>query len=438
MPLVTSTAGSYRPIKLSHQKRESKKLSSETQLSKLTHEAKSSTPSYLDLLDSQIGPKPDQLYASVSASTDDDEEDATALTSTSQFIVGSRKSCLAVTQTKQVVALLQQVLPTATFPLNLISTTGDKIQSVSLSKIGEKALFTKELEYALMDSAVDLVVHSLKDLPTVLPDGMAISAILKREDPRDVSIMSSKYSCCTLATLPEGSVVGTSSVRRIAQLKRAYPHLVFQDIRGNLNTRFAKLNAEDSIYSAIILAAAGVHRLGFTHTIGEYIDSDVMLYAVGQGALAIETRSNDYRVESLLKHVVDTRTMLTCTAERALMRCLEGGCSVPIGVNCTWANSDQQGAGDQIIGSHQTDVSAMQFMRLVGMVSSVDGKDYLKCSHVGFVVPKEIVPVIDQFELLDNAQIELLVSNAEKVGCDLAKQMIALGADHILADIPRH
>ncbi|PVU93985.1 hypothetical protein BB560_005966 [Smittium megazygosporum] len=375
MPFSSKSSLVSRPVKFDHQKKES-----------FSHSSSATT-----LLD---------CYDSTSSESKEQEQLQQVVPTKTVFAVGSRKSALAVLQTKLVIAQLEQFLatkpgtPATSFPLHLMSTTGDKIQSVSLNKIGEKALFTKELEVALASKSVDFVVHSLKDLPTVLPPGMAISAILKRVDPRDVVIMARHNAGMTLADLPRGSVVGTSSVRRIAQLKVLFPALVFSDIRGNLNTRMAKLDSADSNYDAIILAAAGVLRLGpgFADRISQYLDPKHVLYAVGQGALAVETRFDDLDSIDLLSNIVDSKTLLECTAERSLMRNLEGGCSVPLGVCSQWISPNPSSNSDSNFSPNS-------------------------------------------FVLHLTASISLL---DESLGNQLGEIMRGAGADQILARIPKH
>uniref|UniRef100_A0A8C0Z382 Porphobilinogen deaminase n=1 Tax=Canis lupus familiaris TaxID=9615 RepID=A0A8C0Z382_CANLF len=228
-------------------------------------------------------------------------------------------AALARIQTDSVVAMLKALYPGLQFEIVAMSTTGDKILDTALSKIGEKSLFTKELEHALEKNEVDLVVHSLKDLPTVLPPGFTIGAICKRENPYDAVVFHPKFVGKTLETLPEKSVVGTSSLRRAAQLQRKFPHLEFRSIRGNLNTRLRKLD-ELQEFSAIILAAAGLQRMGWQHR-------------VGQGALGVEVRAKDQDMLDLVGVLHDPETLLRCIAERAFLRHLEGGCSVPVAVH---------------------------------------------------------------------------------------------------------
>ncbi|GAB5577151.1 porphobilinogen deaminase isoform X1 [Prionailurus iriomotensis] len=252
--------------------------------------------------------------------------------------VGTRKSQLARIQTDSVVAVLKALYPGLQFEIVAMSTTGDKILDTALSKIGEKSLFTKELEHALEKNEVDLVVHSLKDLPTVLPPGFTIGAICKRENPYDAVVFHPKFVGKTLETLPEKSVVGTSSLRRAAQLQRKFPHLEFKSIwtmdqqRGNLNTRLRKLD-EFQEFSAIILAAAGLQRMGWQHRVGQILHPEECMYAVGQGALGVEVRAKDQDILDLVGVLHDPETLLRCIAERAFLRHLEGGCSVPVAVH---------------------------------------------------------------------------------------------------------
>ncbi|KAM9767554.1 porphobilinogen deaminase isoform 2-T2 [Dama dama] len=233
--------------------------------------------------------------------------------------VGTRKSQLARIQTDSVVATLKALYPGLQFEIIAMSTTGDKILDTALSKIGEKSLFTKELEHALERNEVDLVVHSLKDLPTVLPPGFTIGAVCKRESPYDAVVFHPKFVGKTLETLPEKSVVGTSSLRRAAQLQRKFPHLEFKSIRGNLNTRLQKLD-ELQEFSAIILAAAGLQRMGWQNRVGQILHPEECMYAVGQGALGVEVRAKDQDILDLVGVLHDPETLLRCIAERSFLR----------------------------------------------------------------------------------------------------------------------
>jgi len=238
--------------------------------------------------------------------------------------IGSRGSQLALWQANHIAALLRG--HGHVVEIEVIKTTGDKIVDVPLAKVGTKGMFTKEIEEALAAGHVDLAVHSLKDLPTEIPPAFEIAAMTKRDDPRDV-LCSRRYA--SIEALPQAARVGTSSLRRQAQLKALRPDLVIQPLRGNVDTRLGKLEAGE--YDAIILAAAGLNRLGKTEVIKQFISTDVMCPAAGQGALAVEVRAGD---SGALEHVAfldDSSARATTTCERALLGRLGGGCQVPIG-----------------------------------------------------------------------------------------------------------
>ncbi|CAH0557805.1 unnamed protein product [Brassicogethes aeneus] len=251
--------------------------------------------------------------------------------------VGSRKSELALIQTRHVISLLKDLNPNKEFEIVTMNTLGDKVLDIPLPKIGEKSLFTKELEAALSTSCVDFVVHSLKDLPTTLPPGMAIGAVLTREDPRDALVLQKSIKNASLQTLSKGSVVGTSSLRRTAQLAKKYPHLKVENIRGNLNTRLKKLD-DLGKYHAIILAAAGLIRMGWNDRISKILEPEEILYAVGQGALAVECRENDENTIKLLAPLYDLHTALRVISERSFMKTLGGGCSAPVAISSELIN----------------------------------------------------------------------------------------------------
>jgi hydroxymethylbilane synthase len=238
--------------------------------------------------------------------------------------IGSRGSQLALWQANHVASLLRE--KGHTMEIEVIKTTGDKITDVALAKVGTKGMFTKEIEEALAAKRVDLAVHSLKDVPTELAQEFELAAIMKREDPRDAFI-SVKFA--TLEELPRGAKVGTSSLRRQCQLKAVRPDLEVFPLRGNVDTRLRKLEAGE--YDAIILAAAGVNRLGLDKYVRSRISADMMCPAVGQGALAIETRRDDAQTRTLLAFLNDADTRLAIECERALLGSLGGGCQVPIG-----------------------------------------------------------------------------------------------------------
>ncbi|HEY5029899.1 MAG TPA: hydroxymethylbilane synthase, partial [Candidatus Angelobacter sp.] len=238
--------------------------------------------------------------------------------------IGSRGSQLALWQANHVATLLRGKKHTV--EIEVIKTTGDKITSVALANVGTKGMFTKEIEEALHEKRVDLAVHSLKDVPTDLAQEFELAAIMKREDPRDAFI-SMEFS--SIEELPHGAKVGTSSLRRQCQLKAMRPDLEVFPLRGNVDTRLRKL--ESGEYDAIILAAAGVLRLGLEANVRSRISADVMCPAVGQGALAIEIRRNDQQTKTLLSFLNDSDTQAAIDCERALLGSLGGGCQVPIG-----------------------------------------------------------------------------------------------------------
>ncbi|MBD2095001.1 hydroxymethylbilane synthase [Trichocoleus sp. FACHB-591] len=302
--------------------------------------------------------------------------------------IGSRKSQLALVQTYWVQEQLQKAFPDRTFEVHTMSTQGDKILDVALAKIGDKGLFTKELELGMINNEIDFAVHSLKDLPTRLPEGLMLGCVTERENPADALVVHEKHKDKQLATLPAGAVIGTSSLRRLAQLRHHYPHLSFKDVRGNLNTRLAKLDAGE--YDALILAVAGLHRLGMGDRIHQAIPSEVSLHAVGQGALGIECREGDAEVLNVIKALEHTPTAQRCYAERSFLRELEGGCQVPIGVN-TEINGDA--------------------LTLTGLVASLDGQTIIKESITG------------------------PATEAERLGTELANQAKQQGAQEILNQI---
>jgi hydroxymethylbilane synthase len=267
------------------------------------------------------------------------KSDEAGITATTIHI-GTRRSALAVIQAEMVLADLKKSHPEVQYEIHAMSTMGDKNQVTALHEFGAKSLWTHELEAQLLEGKLDIIVHCLKDMPTQLPPKCVIGCIMEREDPRDAVVMKASLDYKTLLDLPAGSVVGTSSVRRSAQVKRLYPHLKFKDVRGNVGTRLSKLDAEDGEYACLILAAAGLLRMDLGGRITQYLDSKTpgggMLHAVGQGALAIEVREGDETVMSILSNLMNQKSTLAGTAERSLMRSLEGGCSVPIGVETTW------------------------------------------------------------------------------------------------------
>jgi hydroxymethylbilane synthase len=247
-----------------------------------------------------------------------------------RLIIGSRGSKLALWQAEWVRSSLAALYPQTEVRIEVIKTTGDVLKDAPLSIIGGKGVFTREIEEALLDGRIDLAVHSLKDLPTILPAGLTIAAITEREDARDALVLRAGMSLAhpSIQSLPEGTVVGTSSLRRLAQLKHLRTDLDMTDLRGNVDTRLRKLDAGD--YDAVILAAAGLRRLGFAERISAPITTAEMLPAVSQGALGLETRDGDARIIERLAPLDHAPTRLACTAERAMLRGLGGGCQLPI------------------------------------------------------------------------------------------------------------
>jgi hydroxymethylbilane synthase len=302
--------------------------------------------------------------------------------------IGSRKSQLALVQTYWVQEQLQKAFPDRTFEVHTMSTQGDKILDVALAKIGDKGLFTKELEVGMLKQEIDFAVHSLKDLPTRLPEGLMLGSVTARENPADALVLHPKYKDKQIDTLPEGAVIGTSSLRRLAQLRYHFPHLSFKDVRGNVITRLQKLDAGE--YDALVLAVAGLQRLGLGDRVDQIIPADISLHAVGQGALGIECREGDEEVLSLIQAIEDVPTRDRTLAERAFLRELEGGCQVPIGVNTS------------IEGDTLT---------LTGMVASLDGQKLVKDTVTG------------------------APNKAEKLGIELAQRLRQQGAQEILAEI---
>ncbi len=243
--------------------------------------------------------------------------------------VGSRESELAQAQARHIMALLKKAFPKIESSLTTFKTTGDLNQESKLSEMGEKGLFTKELEVALLENTIDLAVHSLKDMPGELPQGLMLTSAGTREDPRDVLISKNNTP---LEKLPSGAIIGTSSTRRIAMVKRCRPDLTCQNIRGNLQTRLRKL--DEGNYDAILLAAAGVHRLGWQERITQYLDPDNdFVPAPGQGILGVEYRCDDEPIHEKLQDIQDPETQVAMRAERTVLIELEAGCHTPLGVH---------------------------------------------------------------------------------------------------------
>lgn len=296
--------------------------------------------------------------------------------------IGTRGSKLALWQANWIKAALNQKFPQQDIELAIIKTKGDKILDVPLAKVGGKGLFVKEIEEALLNFQIDIAVHSMKDMPAEIPQGLCIGAVPEREIPADVLISKNHQP---FSDLGSGSVIGTSSLRRSAQLRHARPDIEIRPLRGNLDTRLKKMETEN--LDAIVLAAAGVKRLNLEHRITEYLDSEVMLPAVGQGALCIETRKNDQRIASLVKALNHAATRAIVLGERAFLNRLGGSCQVPI-------------AGHGIINQN--------IYNIVGLVADIDGSQVIKQSLSG---PAD---------------------KTETVGTALAEKLLSMGADNIL------
>jgi hydroxymethylbilane synthase len=281
------------------------------------------------------------------------------------LIIGTRGSALALWQAHWVRDSLANRFPTCTIEIRHIVTTGDKIQDVPLAKIGGKALFTKELEVAMLNDEIDLAVHSMKDMPTVLPEGLVISAVTERFHPGD-ALVAPKYK--TIDALPKGARIGTSSLRRRAQVRAYRPDLAIVELRGNVDTRLKKL-ATDNL-DGIILAVAGLRRLGLEEHITQILPVEVCLPAVGQGALAIETRVNDTDVITMVKTLEHEPTRIAIMAERAMLNEMEGGCQVPIGVYA------------QVEGNT---------LHMEGLVADLDGKTSIRETLTGSVEEPEVL-----------------------------------------------
>jgi hydroxymethylbilane synthase len=299
--------------------------------------------------------------------------------------IGTRGSQLALYQANKVKNTLEVLFPELQVEVKIIKTKGDKILDVSLSKIGDKGLFTKEIENELIAGTVDLAVHSLKDLPTQLPEGLKLGAVLERGEFRDALVSRDGKK---LAELGKGDVIATSSLRRIAGLLKIMPEIVIKDIRGNVNSRLKKM--EEGYCDAMIMAAAGLQRLGLEKYITEVIDPEVIMPAVSQGAIAIETRLQDAEIDALTAKINHTETWNAITAERAFLATLEGGCQVPLGCFSRVENG---------------------LLTLSGFVASVDGKTCIE------------------------QQISGAVTDGAKVGLQLAEKMLEKGAGEILDQI---
>ncbi len=263
------------------------------------------------------------------------------------IIIATRESPLALWQAEHVQALLRERYPEKDVKLLGMTTKGDQILDKTLSKIGGKGLFVKELEVAMQEGAAHLAVHSLKDVPMELPEGFVLAAVSSREDPRD-AFVSPRYE--TLESMPAGSVVGTASLRRELMLRSKFPHLVVKPVRGNVGTRLRKLDSGE--YDALIMASAGLKRLGLEERIREIISDEISLPSPGQGALGLECLANDEKTREAVAFINDEQTRACCLAERAVSRALGGSCQVPLAAYATIADSTMRLRA--LIGDHTT------------------------------------------------------------------------------------
>ncbi len=299
--------------------------------------------------------------------------------------IGSRGSQLALWQARHIQSELEKRHPGLSVTIKKIKTTGDKVLNVPLAKVGGKGLFVKEIEDALLKNEIDLAVHSMKDVPTVLPEGLCIAVITKREDPRAVLISRDGNGCFHL---PSGAHVGTSSLRRISQLLNQRPDMNFSPLRGNLDTRIKKL--ESGAFDAIVLAAAGILRMGWEEKITEYLPVNISLPAIGQGALCIECRAGDNSILERIGWLNHPETSICVRAERAFLKRLEGGCQVPIGAYATIVHDK---------------------LEVEGFIASVDGKRIVREKRV------------------------VTTNHSEEIGVALAESLLIQGGEEILREV---
>ena len=314
-----------------------------------------------------------------------------------KLIVGTRSSQLALWQADFVIGELRKRYPDLAIEKRLMTTKGDKILNAPLAKIGGKGLFTKELETAMLAGEIDIAVHSLKDMPVVVPEGLVITAVTERADAGD-ALVSQRYE--SFGALPEGAKVGTSSLRRRAQLLHARPDLQIVDLRGNVNTRLRKLEEEN--FDGIILACAGLKRLGFGGRIRQVLPRSLCLPAVGQGALAIESRIDDRETRELLSFLDDGITRACTAAERGFLATVEGGCQVPVGVYAQPVDN-----ADILEDAHTGKAEAI---RVEAVIASLDGRKLFRDSVEGAADEAEFLGISLANKLLDMGGREILRS----------------------------
>jgi hydroxymethylbilane synthase len=327
-----------------------------------------------------------------------------------KIIIATRGSKLALWQANWIKGELEQRHRDIHIELNIIKTTGDKILDVPLAKVGGKGLFVKEIEEAMLRGDADLAVHSMKDVPAKLPAELHIGAICKREDPRDsflAQIQDSKFKIQDFKSLPENATVGTSSLRRMCQLLHIRPDINIVQLRGNLDTRIRKL--DEGQFDAIIVAAAGVKRLGMSERITEILSPDISIPAIGQGAVGIECRIHDEFINQIISPLNHPETSTSVRAERAFNKKLEGGCQVPLAAHAVLSSRDK-GLGQRDENDCELSTDNCE-LRIDGLVGSINGKRIIRGSISG--KPED----------------------AEKLGLELAKDLLSQGAKEILDEI---
>ncbi|MFZ6017384.1 MAG: hydroxymethylbilane synthase [Nitrospirota bacterium] len=328
-----------------------------------------------------------------------------------EVTIGTRGSKLALWQAEWIKSEIQRINPNLEVELNRIKTTGDKILDVPLAKVGGKGLFVKEIEEALLRGEVDIAVHSMKDVPTDLPEGLHIATVCEREDPRDAlitKVQSSKFKVQSFKDLPNGATIGTSSLRRSCQLRHLRPDLNITQLRGNLDTRLRKL--DEGQFDAIIVAVAGVKRLGWSERITEILEPEISLPAIGQGAIGIECRINDESMNDIVAPLNHKETSICVRAERAFLKRLGGGCQVPIAAYATIEQKSRRPEEQKDITSELLNFRTSTLI-IDGLVGSISGHRIIRGRLQGR--PEE----------------------AEALGIKLAEDLLAQGAREILKEI---
>ncbi|MEK7823150.1 MAG: hydroxymethylbilane synthase [Nitrospirota bacterium] len=335
------------------------------------------------------------------------------MTKNNKVVIGTRKSKLALWQAEWVKSEIEKMTPGLKIELNKITTTGDKILDVPLAKVGGKGLFVKEIEEALLRGEADIAVHSMKDVPVDFPKGLHLAVICKREDPRDALIAAvhgSRFTVHGFKDLPKGAAIGTSSLRRMCQLLNIRPDLKIMQLRGNLDTRLRKL--DEGQFDAVILAAAGVKRLGWAERITEILEPEISLPAIGQGAIGIECRINDKFTNKLIEPLNHPETAVCVRAERAFLKKLEGGCQVPIAAYARLISQKSEVRSQKSESQHNSSlVTRHSSLIMDGLVGNLSGDTLIKGSIKGSP------------------------DDAEKLGIKLAEELFSRGAGEILAEI---